>query len=179
MDSLLVVGSSIFAQWRNAAAIAPGTPLINRAVGGTLTRDWVVSLPSVLTATPPGAMLFYCGSNDINHGVTDSAIVANVMRCRAILAELAPDAPMAYFGIIKAPQKVGHWTRIDRLNATIRAGLALNDLYVESNDLFFHAGQPVARWFVEDGLHLTDAAYAALTTFVRPQVAAWRGLPHL
>ncbi len=75
----------------------------------------------------------------------------------------------------KAPQKQGKWTLIDRLNAAIRTDLPAGDLYVETNDVFFRDGRPVARYFVEDGLHLTGKAYATLSTYARPLIATWLG----
>ncbi|MBB6050445.1 SGNH/GDSL hydrolase family protein [Armatimonas rosea] len=171
--TVLVVGSSIFEQWACVLAVAPACRVVNRAIGGTVTTFWAEHLAAVLTEEPPDVVLFYCGSNDLNAEVPDHEIIANVWACRATLQAQVPHARLAYFGIIKAPQKLGKWEQIDSLNAAIGAQLAPGDLYVESNAVFFPEGAPLAQFFIEDGLHLTDDAYLALTDYARPLLAEW------
>ncbi len=152
------------------------SPVVNRAIGGTITADWVSCLAGILSAESPDVVLFYCGSNDINAGVAEDEIVANVARCRRIVAAYSPDTAFAYFSIIKAPQKLGKWDLIDRLNDAIRNALPAGDLYVESNDVFVQGGQPVVQYYIEDGLHLTNEAYEDLGAYTRPLISDWLGL---
>ena len=171
--TVLVVGSSIFEQWACVHDAAPACRVINRAIGGTVTAFWTEHLATVLTQEAPDVVLFYCGSNDLNADVSDGAIVAHVLACRATLKALAPAAKLAYFGIIKAPQKRGKWEQIEQINAQIAQGLLPSDLFVETDAVFFPDSTPVARFFIEDGLHLTEAAYQALTDYARPLQAEW------
>ncbi len=176
MKRVLLVGSSIFEAWRSLTEISPEAPVVNRAVGGTITADWVQRFANVLCAESPDVVLFYCGSNDINADVAEDEIVANVARCRQIVAAYSPETAFAYFGIIKAPQKLGKWDLIERLNGAIRRNLPAGDLYVESNDVFVQHGRPMERFYIEDGLHLTEDAYEALATYARPMVSDWLGI---
>ena len=81
MNKVLLVGSSIFEAWSELTEIAPDAPVINRAIGGTITADWVQRLADVVRTETPDAVLFYCGSNDINAGIPEAEIVANVAHC--------------------------------------------------------------------------------------------------
>jgi len=173
MKSILMAGSSIFELWTTAAELAPGFQVCNRAVGGTHTSYWTEHIREVLAADSPVAVLFYCGSNDLNFDVPPAMILENVRQVRAAVRETLPAAGFAYFGIIKAPQKAGKWELIDRLNADVRAGLPEGDLYVDTNRVFFREGKPVVSCFLEDGLHLTAEGYQALTSFARPLVRTW------
>ena len=92
-----------------------------------------------------------------------------------IVAAWSPQTAFAYFSIIKAPQKMGKWDLIDRLNGAIRSELLPGDLYVESNDVFVQDGRPVQRFYIEDGLHLTGEAYETLAAYARPLVTEWLG----
>jgi lysophospholipase L1-like esterase len=172
-QTILVIGSSIFEQWACVQAVVPGCRVVNRAIGGTITAFWSEHLATVLADEAPDVVLFYCGSNDLNADVSNQEIIANLVACRATLQALAPRAKLAYFGIIKAPQKLGKWEQIDQLNAQIASRLLAGDLYIESNAVFFPANSPIVRYFIEDGLHLTDAAYDALTDYARPRLADW------
>jgi lysophospholipase L1-like esterase len=173
MKTILLVGSSIFEQWRNLDGFGGGIAVRNRAVGGTLTSYWRVHLSEVVRAETPDAVLFYCGSNDLNENVPPEETIANTFFCRQVVRQLQPEAKFSYFSIIKAPQKKGKWALVERLNAAIQAGLPVGDLYVETNRVFWKARRPVARYFVEDGLHLTDEAYAALSANSVPLITRW------
>jgi lysophospholipase L1-like esterase len=177
MYKVLVLGSSIFEQWSEVARVMPDCAVKNRALGGTITGYWTERLPKMLTQTPreelPDVVLFYCGSNDLNHDVTEGDIVKNIKTCRAILSERVPRAKFVYFGIIKAPQKFGKWEMIDRINAGVADNLLAGDLYIESNVVFLQGGQPVTEYFVEDGLHLNSEAYDALCAYAKPLLSDW------
>jgi len=121
----------------------------------------------------PDHVWFYCGSNDINNAVSEEQIIANTSQCRRIIHDLSPATAFAYFSIIKAPQKKGNWELIDRLNAAMESNISAGDLYVETNTVFFTDSSPVARFFVEDGLHLTNDAYTALSAYVQPLISNW------
>jgi len=175
MKTTLLVGSSIFEQWSNMKDFALGYTVKNRTIGGTTTSYWTEHLADVLTAESPNAVLFYCGSNDINNGVLEENIIANVSQCCKIVHGLSPVTAFAYFSIIKAPQKSGKWELIDRLSSSIRIGFPVDDLYVETNDVFFGDRLPVDRFFVDGGLHLTSEAYATLSAYARPLISNWIG----
>lgn len=133
---IILVGSSIFANWARAANMLPHYRLINRAIGGTVTADWIDLLPDILTTESPSAVLYYAGSNDLNREILPDRILANVWQYRQIIRSMLPTAKFAYFGIMKAPQKAGKWPQIDHLNQRISASLLPGDIYVETNDIF-------------------------------------------
>lgn len=173
MKTLLLVGSSIFEQWTNAADLCPSDQVINRAIGGTTTRDWLDLLPTTLAQTGPDAVCLYCGSNDLNREYTASEIIANLARLQQIIDHQTNRPRYAYFSIIQAPQKAGKWALIDQINAAVRQQLPADALYVELNTLFVEQGNPVAAYFIEDGLHLTYAAYAAMVAYSAPRLQVW------
>jgi lysophospholipase L1-like esterase len=174
MRKVLVIGSSIFEQWENIGYVMPDCDVHNRALGGTITRYWTERLPKILPQESPDVLLFYCGSNDLNHDVPESEIIANILACRAIFSQHVPQARFVYFGIIKAPQKFGKWEMIDRINASVAQHLLAGDFYIESNSVFLLAEQPIAHYFIEDGLHLTDEAYDALCDYAKPILTHWQ-----
>lgn len=167
MKTILLVGSSIFAQWSEAQAAAPSHKTINRAVGGTITSYWVEHLASVLKTESPNLVWFYCGSNDFNDEISKTEIVENITACREIVKQYSKDVAFAYFSIIKAPQKEGKYSEIDAVNKAVRSTLSADDLYIECNAVLFGT-RTTQNYYVEDGLHLTAEAYAALSDIVKP-----------
>lgn len=173
MSKVILTGSSIFQAWTDAADAIQGHEVVNRAVGGTITAYWVENLSQVLTDEAPAAVLLYCGSNDVSANVPPKEIIDNTALCRALVRRHGADVQFAHFGIMKAPQKEGKWDLIDQINASVRSRLEPQDLYVEPNDVLVDGGLPVARYFVEDGLHLTQEAYADLGAYAAPRLSAW------
>jgi lysophospholipase L1-like esterase len=173
MSKVILTGSSIFQAWTSAADAVQGREVVNRAVGGTITAYWVENLSQVLTDEAPDAVLLYCGSNDVSAEVPPEEIIRNTALCRALIRRHSAEVQFAYFGIMRAPQKEGKWDLIDRINAAVRSRLEAEDLYVEPNDVLVDGGVPIARYFVEDGLHLTQEAYAALGAYAAPRLSDW------
>ncbi|MBZ0292754.1 MAG: SGNH/GDSL hydrolase family protein [Anaerolineae bacterium] len=173
MTTFLLVGSLIFEEWVGLKGFVPNDKVTNLAVGGTTTEYWINNLGQAAGAEPVDAVLLYCGSNDLNENIHDTEIISNVLRCAEIVHEQVPTAAFAYFSIIKAPQKIGKWKLIDRINAVIRTSLPIGDLFVETNNVFFRDGSPVEYFFIDDGLHLTSEAYLTLSAYVQPIISNW------
>lgn len=173
MKKILLAGSSIFEQWFNAADVVPEHRLINRAIGGTVTTYWIEHLSAILAEEDPDVLWFYCGSNDLCGETIPYDIADNIITCRRIASARNPALRFAYFSIIKAPQKEGRWDIIDSIHNDIRQQLEPADLFVDLNEIFFPAEQPMRGLFIEDGLHLTCAAYNAMVNLSRPMMHAW------
>jgi lysophospholipase L1-like esterase len=174
MAKVVLVGSSIFQQWSNAAEVFPGHEVVNRAIGGTTTGQWLDFLPTVLEEERPDAVCMYCGSNDLNAGVGEEEIVGNILRLRQVLRQYGEGVPLAFFSVIKAPQKLGKWDLIERINVRVRLSLLEDDRYVEINGVFFDGHQVRSELFVEDQLHLTDAAYKLMVDSAQPILQRWQ-----
>lgn len=135
--------------------------------------QWLDLLPAVLEEEQPDAVCMYCGSNDLNGASGEEQIVGNALRLRALVREYGEGVPFAFFGIIKAPQKLGKWDLIERINARVRLGLLEGDRYVETNGVFFAGERVREELFVEDQLHLTGAAYESMVETVEPVLVDW------
>ena len=107
----------------------PDATVRNQAIGGTITAYWTAHLAEILNMESPDVVLFYCGSNDVERGVSEEEILMNTRQCRNIVHAQSADTKFAYFSITKAPQKLGQWELIGRLNADVRQALCEGDHY--------------------------------------------------
>lgn len=171
MSKILLVGSSIFEEWKTVHQASPGNIVVNCAVGGTTTEYWLNHLAGVLLRERPDICWYYCGSNDLNQGTASAEIIANTAAARAILYKYCLTAAFVYFGIIKAPQKEGKWDLIEQVNDDVKSGLRDGDRFVDTNAVFLRDGKPVASFFRDDGLHITDVGYAALGDYTNKRLA--------
>ncbi|MCC5849741.1 MAG: AMP-binding protein [Verrucomicrobia bacterium] len=166
--TLLLIGSSIMEQWGRPDELAPGFRVINHAVGGSITTDWIPRIGPLLQEVDPDFVLCYVGSNDVGREREQKEIVRDLLKVR----EQIP-CPFGYFSIIKCPQRNERHCEITKVCAAIRAALPPEDLWIDTDPVFLPGGCPVPEYYVEDQLHLTPAAYAALRAHAQPMVAVW------
>jgi lysophospholipase L1-like esterase len=174
---IVFTGSSIIAMWENVAYFFPGERVLNTAISGSQTADLLAQLESLVLAYHPRLVCYYCGSNDINCSIPPAQIAENVARTFELLHAELPDMRFVYLSIIRAPQKAdgGLMERVDEANALISwlAGQTPGFHFLDINPVFFiEEGEPRLDFYIEDGLHLTPAAYEALGKYIAPRVLA-------
>ena len=171
---LLLIGSSIMEVWHNFSSLMPGWHVVNRAIGGTTTTYWVERLAAILAEEQPDAVFCYVGSNDVATGASTDDVGEGFRRIREILTAYDSNIPFACLAIIKAPQRLGRFDEIAAANAMERKALQPGDLWIDSDPFFLTADDaPIARHYVEDGLHLTTDAYLELTRHVATDLRDW------
>ena len=180
---VLMVGSSIFRKWESCARDLAPLPVVNRAFGGSRTEDQLFFFDQIVPASRAGLVVWYCGSNDVNAKVKPKTIVQNskqwIGRTRAAL----PQARILLVSVIRAPQKrqAGLLGQVDEVNKGLRQlADSLPDVaYADVNPAMeTPAGEPVAKCYVEDQLHLTMEGYRRMTSVLRPLIEKnWKASP--
>jgi lysophospholipase L1-like esterase len=162
-----MIGSSIFEFW--------GTPqwgklsISNQAVRSSTTDFWLQHDLSTLPAA--NFILVYCGSNDLIFGNNSEQIITNLHSLITHLSVQFPQAQIGYFSILKCPQKQAakQLSVIEQINSLMRKQAGKQYHYFEFND----AVRNQAKWFADDGLHLTPEAYQMLNDFYQPVIEKW------
>ena len=169
---ILLLGSSIMEQWSNAGqALAPHR-VNNRAIGGTTTSDWLRLMQPIVAESKADRIIFYVGSNDKNQAASPEQVIRQSLRLRSQLSECMPALPVAWIGIMRCPQKLAHWQRIDEINSTIAQGLEAADCMVDVNPGLACSTSGDPR-YVADDLHLSDFGYSAFSRQISAQLAGW------
>ncbi|MFB1015165.1 MAG: SGNH/GDSL hydrolase family protein [Alteromonadaceae bacterium] len=171
MFDIVMIGSSIFEFW--------GKPnwgkvtIANHAIRGTQSQDWLCkAIQGQLDNLPPSNhLLIYCGSNDLIFGHSPIEIVNNICSLLDKLDLIFPDTRLGYFSILMCPQKLaaGQQGAVNEINQSIKE-------YCYGKYDYFHFNNYIennAKWFVEDGLHLTNQAYLMLNDKLNPVLTQW------
>lgn len=164
MFDLVMIGSSIFEFWGKPAWT--DLKISNQAVRSTTSQHWREADLSQLPLAR--SYLIYCGSNDLIFGDPDR-IPTNLLRIIELLHQHFPKSKVGYFSIIKCPQKADKYKLIDQINASIKAIEFEYFQYFESND--YLNDEP--KWYLEDGLHLTEKAYEKLNDKLELPLKQW------
>jgi lysophospholipase L1-like esterase len=164
-----MIGSSIFEFW--------GTPqwgelsISNQAIRSSTTDFWLHHDLSTLPVA--NHILIYCGSNDLIFGKSSEQIMTSLHCLISRLTIQFPKTKIGYFSIINCAQKqaANQLPMIEQINTHMREQSGTDYHYFEFND----AIRNQAKWFADDGLHLTSDAYEMLNTFYQPVIEEWAG----
>ena len=164
---ICMIGSSIFEFW--------GSPqwgqlsISNQAIRSSTTEFWL----NYDFNTLPNAnhILVYCGSNDLIFGNNSEQIMVNLHALITHLSVQFPKAQIGYFSILQCPQKQAarQLLIIEQINSHMRKQAGKQYHYFEFNE----ALRNQAKWFADDGLHLTREAYQMLNKFYQPVIENW------
>lgn len=177
---LVLVGSSIMALWRQAPRDLAPYPVLNVAVSGSTTTDWLPSGPPfngqgfiqsrLLNVLARGdVVVYYCGSDDINVGSKAAKIANQTLAMFNMIWGKEPSTLILFVEVIMAPEKklLGLSSVVDEVNGLIKASSTTEERirYVPVNYLLtsdFASGN-----YVFDGLHLTSKGYQIIAKRVR------------
>jgi lysophospholipase L1-like esterase len=151
-------------------ALLPGQNVINFGVGGNTTHDLLDRLDEVVDAGP-STVVVEIGTNDFAWRLPLEQVAQNIEAILAALREKLPEAKLVMQSILPRQPEYAHVVRsvneqIERYAATVSC------LYVDLWPALADANGGLRPEFTTDGLHLTDAGYAAWIAALRPVLDA-------
>ena len=173
--AVLFIGSSSIRFWKTLAADFPEVHTINRGFGGSEIADSTFFADRIVAPYHPRAIVMYAGDNDIEAGNSPKQVrddfAAFVRKARAV----DPGVPIAFIAIKPSMARKALLPQIRAANDLVRA-YAATQQQVAYLDVFTpmlgEDGQPQAKWFIQDGLHMNRSGYALWIGVVRPWVDA-------
>lgn len=170
--AIVFVGSSSIRSWDLPESF-PGFEVRNRGFGGSELSDALIHYDKLILPNQPKAIILYAGDNDIANGETAEQVVADWKKFAQRTRKKLPTTQLAYLPIKPSPARWHHWPEMEKANAAI-AHSAKTDPHLHYLDtatpMLGKDGKPREELFVEDGLHLNAAGYAAWTAAVRPWI---------
>ena len=178
---IVFVGSSIFQFWTHLAEQMAPLPVLNRAIAGTATQDWLDRIGQLVFPFEPRIVVYYCGSNDISAGEDAGPILERTKRFIDILHRKSPDTFFYYASIHKAPEKRARWDVVDAVNREMErySRQTPNAGYIDLNPVLFDSrNQLRLNLFLPDGLHFRpeSSAYREFSQIVKPILTEKWGL---
>lgn len=171
----LFIGSSSIEHWKSLAADFPETSVINRGFGGSRISDSTFFADRIIAPYHPRAIVFYAGDNDLQDGNTPTRVrddfAAFVHKARAV----DPGVPIAFIAIKPSVARAALLQNIRAANTLIQSYAATQsrvtylDIYTPMLGV---DGQPQAKWFVDDGLHMNRTGYVLWIGIIKPWVDA-------
>ncbi|BFI94517.1 MAG: SGNH/GDSL hydrolase family protein [Rhodanobacter sp.] len=173
--AVLFIGSSSIRFWKTLASDFPEVRTINRGFGGSEIADSTYFADRIVAPYHPRAIVMYAGDNDIEAGNSPEQVrddfAAFVRKARAV----DPGVPIAFIAIKPSMARKALLPQIRAANDLVRT-YAATQQQVAYLDVFTPMlgkdGQPQAKWFIQDGLHMNRTGYELWIGIVRPWVDA-------
>ena len=169
--AVLFIGSSSIRFWKTLASDFPEVHTINRGFGGSEIDDATFFADRIVAPCHPRAIVMYAGDNDLADGDSPAYVrddfAAFVRKARA----LEPRVPIAFIAIKPSVARKALLSQIREANTLVRR-YAASQRGVTYLDVFTPMlgvdGQPQAKWFIGDGLHMNRKGYALWISIVSP-----------
>ena len=172
-NSILFIGSSIFRLWKDLKGQMAPLPVFNRAFGGSRTADILDHMDKVVLPYAPKLIVYYCGSNDVTAGMEPGAIAKGFFQFVERVHAKAPETRVLYVSILRAPQKMDSWDKVDEANRRVSEYCARDKRlgFIDANPAVFDsAGNARMDLYLADKLHYKEPAYVGFTAIIRPVV---------
>ncbi|HSQ46188.1 MAG TPA: GDSL-type esterase/lipase family protein [Lutibacter sp.] len=172
-DGILFTGSSSIRMWKDPAKDFNNPKILNRGFGGSQIIDLIENFDQVILKYHPQKIVIYSGDNDIQEGKSAEIVFGDFCVLYGMIKAKLPNAQVYYIAI---KPSINRWNKViemQKANTIINEYLntkstaAFVDVFSPMIDI---TGKPSKKWFLEDGLHMTDEGYKLWTKILAPYI---------
>ena len=172
-DGILFTGSSSIRMWKDPAKDFNNPKILNRGFGGSQIIDLIENFDQVILKYHPQKIVIYSGDNDIQEGKSAEIVFGDFCTLYGMIKAKLPNARVYYIAIKPSLSRWAKVIEIQKANTMIneylnaKSNAAFADIFSPMIDL---NGKPSEKWFMEDGLHMTDEGYQLWTKILAPYI---------
>lgn len=176
-NPIVFVGSSSFKLWASMREDMAPLPVVNRGFGGSRLVDIEHWAEKLVNINSPGAVVVFCGTNDIRpDSVAEPAVLLKTYQAFIKRIRVStPDLPVYFVGITPSPRRWSVWQVAQQTNDLIRQWSASQRhlYFIDTGaDLLGNDGTPDPENYIFDGLHLSEKGYEIWTSIIKPRLIA-------
>jgi len=168
-DCLLFVGSSSIRLW-DLEVYWPKEKALNNGFGGSVLADSIRHFEQVIAPYRPRAVVVYAGDNDIARGYAPERVRDDFRDFAGLVREAHPEVPVVFIAIKPSIRRWEMWPQMREANELVAALCEGDELLhyadIASPMLPDDGSAPDEKWFVRDGLHLSEWAYGEWSAIV-------------
>jgi lysophospholipase L1-like esterase len=170
---ILFTGSSSIRFWNDPVKDFNNPNILNRGFGGSQIIDLIENFDQVILQYHPKKIVIYSGDNDVQVGKSAEIVYGDFCTLYGMIKAKLPDAKIYYIAI---KPSLNRWSKVLEMK---KANTMINEFLNSKSDGFFVDifspmigldGKPLKKWFVEDGLHMTDEGYELWTRILSPYI---------
>lgn len=172
-DGILFTGSSSIRMWKDPAKDFNNPKILNRGFGGSQIIDLIENFDKVILKYHPQKIVIYSGDNDIEEGKSAEIVFGDFCVLYGMIKAKLPNVEVYYIAIKPSLNRWAKVTEIKKANTMIneylnaKSNAAFVDIFSPMIDF---TGKPSEKWFMEDGLHMTDEGYQLWIKILAPYI---------
>ena len=169
-DGFLFIGSSSIRLWQSLEEDMSPLKVINRGFGGAHTKHINRHKDKIVFPYKPKAIIFFCGTNDINGWNTPDDVFAEFESFFNSVKERLPKTMIFAISIQPSPSRFDQRPRQQKWNELVRnlAKKEPNLVFVDVSPPMLSAdNKPRPELYTEDSLHMNQEGYKIWTKLVR------------
>jgi len=168
--SILFIGSSSIVKW-DLKKWFPKHQTVNHGFGGSEISDSIHFFDRIVTPLRPSMIVMYAGDNDIAKGKSSETVHRDFRRFAELTrTHLKAGTKLAFIAIKPSTRRWKLSAEMAEVNRLVAADCAADD-QLEFIDIWTpmvdEDAPPASKWFVKDGLHLSDEGYELWSGIVR------------
>ncbi|MEX6690281.1 GDSL-type esterase/lipase family protein [Danxiaibacter flavus] len=172
-NSILFVGSSSFAKWKDVQDYFPGYTIINRGFGGSSLPDVYGYANDIIFPYKAKQIVIYCGENDFTASDTVSVatVVDRTVKLFNLIRDKQPNVAILYVSMKPSPSRRLLMPKFEKANEVIKAYLSTQpntgyaDVY---HPMLNENKEPRESLFTDDNLHMNAEGYGLWQTIIQP-----------
>lgn len=172
-EGILFTGSSSIRMWKDPAKDFNNPKILNRGFGGSQIIDLIENFDQVILKYHPKKIVIYSGDNDVEAGKSAEIVYGDFCTLYGMIKAKLPNAEVYYIAI---KPSINRWAKVIEMQ---KANTMINEyLNTKSNSAFVDifspmidfTGKPSGKWFLEDGLHMTNEGYQLWIKILAPYI---------
>jgi len=170
---VLMIGSSFFQFWPDAAKDFAPIDVLNMGIGGTQIHNWTDYLDTTVAPYAPRGLIIYAGSNDFNIKTDPDKVLEDLKKLLEKIKQKFPSIPVLYVGICPTIARRDYWNDIQKFNSNARklCEETENFHYTDSASVILNPDGSYQRDIYKfDRLHFNDSGYDRWRKAVIPAV---------
>ncbi|WP_299521735.1 GDSL-type esterase/lipase family protein [uncultured Lutibacter sp.] len=172
-EGILFTGSSSIRLWKNPAKDFNNNKILNRGFGGSQIIDLIENFDQVILKYHPKKIVIYSGDNDIEAGKSAEIVFGDFCTLYGMIKAKLPNAEVYYIAIKPSLNRWAKVLEMKKANTMIHEFLNYkqNAVFVDVfSPMIGVSGKPLDKWFIKDGLHMTDEGYQLWTEILTPYI---------
>ena len=170
-DRVLFYGNSSIRRWETLEKDMAGISVLNHGFGGSTVNDCLYYADRLVIPYRPAAIVFYAGTNDIARDYSTKEVYDRTIDFFEYIHCRLPKTQIYYISMPLQPKRKKYWPSVRALNKDIKKYCKNDPLvtFINASATLNKGGiSQRARYFVEDGIHLTEDGYEVWTRAIRP-----------
>jgi lysophospholipase L1-like esterase len=169
---IMVYGSSTVRFWKTTDQdfARGGLKVINRGFGGSQMPDALRYFERIVLPHAPKWLFLYEGDNDLATGRTVDSVFTDYKMFIEKTTSALPKTRLVVFSAKHSPSRMAYFEQQKQLNALLKDYIKPfpNVYFIDTaTPMLNEKGEPDAKYFLKDMLHMNESGYALWTQQVR------------